>query len=311
MIITARKRLAMGGFGGPGDPIDWAKITKLDMGLKPLSAISNIESPLSGDPAATSIPMGTRRPLSTTISARTSPTVTSTTAAGRTGGIFSSMDINKISSKMSDVAPFISNISNAMRKAPKPTLPILDTFNNLQKVNLSGERYDVSRNTMAANRAAERNVDANTAEAIKSFNNGQNFDRISQINERENNTNVGIGNQQAAMDQQVKTFNSEKMNDYFTARTASQIAQQREQSANIANAGDKIVMMDNEKRKAAVSQANTRILSSIFSKSGVLDRQRKQWKDAGIADPTGQDYKDLDTKAYGGMMRKVTGSKIR
>ena len=82
---------------------------------------------------------------------------------------------NKVGNFANELSPYISNISNAFRKAPRPNVPSMEGFTNLSKIDLSNERYSVKRTTDSANKAAERNVDANTAEAIKAFNRGQEF----------------------------------------------------------------------------------------------------------------------------------------
>jgi len=309
--LVKYKKFAMGGFAlsNPDDPpIDWNKISNLGISsLKPLSSFSNAPVPLStATPAARALAVTQPMPG---LQSRSTPDIpnTYTTASG------SSLEsiISKIASKSSEVTPYLSNISNASRKVPKPTMPILDTFNNLQKVNFANERNDINTQGAAADRATERNVDANTAEAIKKFNQGQQFTRLSAVNERESNTNVNIGNQQAQMDARTKELNSDKMNDFYSARTASQIAQQREQSANVANAGDKMVEIGNEKRKAQVEQDKTRTLASMFATSGVMDRNRAKLKASGVPDPLGIDYKDLEEKkAYGGMMKAIPSVKL-
>lgn len=227
---------------------------------------------------------------------------------------------NKIGSSADELSPYISNISNAFRKAPRPTVPIMDSFTNLSKIDLSNERHAVKRTTDAANKATERNVDSSTAEAIKAFNRGQEFNQLSSINERENNTNIGIGNQQAMMDAQVKASNTERRNDYGDAKTAADIADVRERSANVANAGDKFTLIQNEKRKASVERDKVRVLSSLYNKSGVLSRQARQWKKMGIEDPLGMGYsysesdedatKRESIKKYGGMMQKAPSRKL-
>lgn len=234
--------------------------------------------------------------------------------------IFSNENINKVGKFANELSPYISNISNTFRKAPKPNVPILDTYTNLSKIDLSNERHGVKRTIDAANKATERSVDANTAEAIKAFNRGQEFNQLSSINERENNTNIGIGNQQAMMDAQIKAGNVNKWNDYGDAKTAAAIADVRERSANVANAGDKFTLIQNEKRKAKVERDKVRVLSSLYNKSGVLSRQAREWKKLGIEDPLGMEYsysesddaynKRKDVKAYGGMMKKVPSRKL-
>ena len=237
--------------------------------------------------------------------------------------LFSNNNIDKINNGIQDITPFISNISNSFRRAPRPNVPVLDDFTTLKKVDFSDQRHQVRRTMNAAGKATERNVDANTAEAVKAFNRGQEFNQLSTINERENNINVGIGNQQVMMDAQVKASNTDRQNDYQTAKTAADIADQREQSANVANAGNKMVMIGNEKRKAQVERDKIRVLSSLFTKSGVSTRQNT-WRDSlrkqGVKDPFGIDYADMEsdedykkrtsTKKYGGMIGGIPSRKL-
>ncbi len=229
--------------------------------------------------------------------------------------IFNQNTLNKAGKFADDVTPFISNITNAFRKPPMPKYPTLEGFTNLDKVDYSNERYQVGRAVASANKATERNIDSNTAEAIKGFNRGEEFNRMSAINDRENKDNTGIQHQQAMMDAAVKARNVDKIGDYGDALTARAIAHQREQSDNIANAGNKLVLIGNEKKKAKLDLEKTQVLSSIFSKSGVLTRNnsvRAEWKKQGIPDPLGRNYEDLkdDEKAYGGMMTRIPTRKL-
>lgn len=298
----------------------------MDAKITPGTTLETIPRMFDGN--ALGIPVTTQNQINSDNATKwsTSPSIgtgTSTVTSRRPGilsKLLSKDAVNKVGKFAEDVSPYISNISNAFRKAPRPGVPVLDSYTNLSKIDLSNERSDIRRTVSAANKATERNVDSNTAEAIKAFNRGQEFNQLSSVNERENNTNVGIAHQQAQMDAQVKGSNTERWNDYGDAKTAADIADVRERSANVANAGDKYTLIQNEKQKAKVSRDNTRILSSLFSKSGVLSRQAREWKKSGVDDPLGMDYnyaesddaynKRKDVKAYGGMMKKVPNRKL-
>lgn len=206
--------------------------------------------------------------------------------------------VSKTTSVLNEAQPFISNIVNAFRKPPMPKRGVPNQYVTLKPVNLDNERQGVRTQIAAANRATDRNVDGNTAEAVKAFNRGQEFENISKISERETNTNIGIGNQQAQLDLQVGSSNNAKTDKYRDELVERQIAQQRSQSENLANAGDKITMIKNEKEKAKVDLQKARVLRSVYSKSGVLSRDNamgEQWKKDGLPDPFGEDYKWLDS----------------
>lgn len=326
------KRLNGGDTNGPGDPLTDLIGTRPWMPVpynKPRKTIKEMQRDNTPIPMlVTNTLPGRYMPerIKSTVNPglsvpdRSMPT-TNTGKPGFFSRVFSQGNMKRLSKGAESITPFISNIVNSTRKAPKPNSPILDGFTSLKRIDLSDERNQVRRTIDAANKATERNVDSNTAEAIKAFNRGQEFDRLSSINERETNTNVNIGNTQSMMDAQVRGMNTERLNDFQTARTAAAIADQREQSANLANAGDKMVLMGNEKRKAKVQSEKIKVLSSLFSKSGVLSRQAREWKKMGVEDPLGMDYnyaendddytkRTKDNKAYGGMLRGVPSMKI-
>lgn len=224
--------------------------------------------------------------------------------------ILSKVSTDKINAGVNGVAPYISNIANSWRKPPMPAKTTPYSFTNLTKVNYSAERDAVNRKYGAADKAAERNVDNNTAEAVKAYNRGQQEHEISNVNDRENQDNIRINNAQAGMDLQIKAMNTGLLNDVEHQKVQRNIANQREQSANLANAGDKFTLIGNEKRKAAVDIQKTKVLSSAFNTSGVYQRKRAQWKAAGVEDPLGMDYADLEDddkkkKSNGGFMNHL------
>ncbi|HEY9658596.1 MAG TPA: hypothetical protein V6C65_09110, partial [Allocoleopsis sp.] len=224
--------------------------------------------------------------------------------------LFNDKNLNQVAGKVNEAAnamsPFMSNIVNAFRRPPLPRRGKNFDYTALQKVNLSDERNKISTMYAATNRATDRNVDANTAEAVKAFNRGDEIAKISSVNEREQNMNTQISNQQAQMDAQVSAANTGLQNKYQDELVERQVAQQREQSANWANVGDKLMMIRNEKSKERTELSKARVLRSMYDKSGVLKRDNaigQQWKAAGIPDPFGEDYKWLDEKkANGGML---------
>lgn len=206
---------------------------------------------------------------------------------------------SSLSKAFNSATPFMSNIINSFRKPPMPKKGEPFRYTPLQKVNLSDERNKISTMYQAANRNTERNVDSNTAEAIKAFNRGDEISKLTAVNERENNMNVGISNQQAQMDASTSVANTGLENKYRDELVERQVAQQREQSANWANAGDKLMMIHNERSKERTELGKARVLRSLYDKSGVLKRDNamgQQWRTAGVPDPFGEDYKWLDEK---------------
>lgn len=203
------------------------------------------------------------------------------------------------------LTPFLSNIANSFKSAPMPKMGTMNSSPTLSTVDFSNERNDITSSANAANKATDRNVDPNTAEAIKLYRRGNTAHELSDVNSKENNTNIGIKNQQAMTDYQVQAGNNDTVDEYNKSLLERDIANQREHSANIANAGDKLTLIGNENQKAKVENQKVQVLSGMFNRSGVLTRNnsvRQSWKDMGLDDPLGREYSDLEKKAYGGEM---------
>jgi hypothetical protein len=227
-------------------------------------------------------------------------TTTTTTTTSPTGSKFSNyLNSDKFRDTTENLAPFVSNIANAFRKPPIPRTQIPDQYTALQKINMNDARNQVTTTYQAADRSAERNIDSNAAEAIKAFNRGERISKLSTINEQEAIANSAIDRQQAGMDAAVTASNIAKQNKYRDELVERQIANQREQSANLANAGDKMAMLTTEKRKGRTEIEKAKVMSTAFKNSGVYDRLLKKWEETGINPLKG---------AYGGMIpkRKIT-----
>lgn len=239
-------------------------------------------------PAVSTTPPGVGPAID--LSQASGPTSQPVATTGNTKGV----NWQKLGDIGNNLAPYASNIINAFRRAPTPAQPIMDSPPVLQRVNLEADRVQVGRAISAANIGADRTLTGNTATAVRQYNMGQSLNELSKINERERNTNIGISNQQSIYNAQAAASNNAKQEDYNQSMVERNVAQQREQAANLANAADKYVAIQNEQRKANTDLDKARILKSVYNKSGVLKRQGVTWKAQGLPDPFGQDYKWLN-----------------
>lgn len=202
-----------------------------------------------------------------------------------------------------NITPFASNIVNQFRTPPQPSQPHLDNPITLRAPSYDAERADLTRNMNADAEGAARTVDGNTGAKIRLFNSGQKLERLGQINERESNARIAVGNEQARINSSISSRNNEKLDRYGDEGVEREIALQRTRSENISNFSDKMVGMQNENAKRQVDLDKTKTLSTIFSRSGVGDRERTILKGLGVPDPMGMEYSDLgQKKANGGMM---------
>lgn len=213
-----------------------------------------------------------------------------------------------------NTAPFVSNIVNAFRKPPMPEMGTMNPMVTLQKVNMDNERNSIDRDVNAADADASRTLSANTAQAVKQYNLGNRINAKSAVNEKENNANTQISNQQSLINANITAGNNAKKDDFNNQLVERQVAQQREQSANISNFSDKYVGIQNEKQKAKVDMEKTKVLSSMYMRSGVYQAQAREWKAKGVPDPLGRNYDYLDDKrpdVFGTKDSKATGGIMR
>ncbi len=292
--------------GGPFDTIQGIRRNVLDDYLTASYGTpgNNNRVPYAPGYADTSIvsTAPSAQPLSTPTTLSRGPAMDIPAAETAGGSSFGSI-MQGIGSASQSLAPFASNIINSFRRPAKPGRPLLDSAPVLNRVNLDADRGQVSREINNATRLAERSLNSNTAEAVRQFNLGQKLNRFSQINQTERNTNTQIGNQQSILNAQTNASNNAKIEDYNTAMVDRSMAIQREQSANFANAADKYIGIQNEKRKADVELQKARVLSQAYAGSGVLKRQRIAARENGLPDPLGRNYEDI--KRYGGKLRTI------
>jgi hypothetical protein len=200
---------------------------------------------------------------------------------------------------LSDIAPYASNIINSFSKPPKTRAPHLDSSVSATHVNMDNDRAMVERGVRGANIAADRNLDENTAIAVKASNQATRYNQLSDVNAKERNMNVGIDNETAKVNAQVAANNNAKRDAFDNSNVERGIAIKREQSANIANVGDKIVGIRNEKAKADLELKKYGILMSTDAARGVMDRK---FDDAGNPIPK--------KAAMGGTIKKFNSKRM-
>lgn len=199
------------------------------------------------------------------------------------------------------ITPFVSNIANAFRKPPVPSSPDAVSSVVTPRVHLDNQRNEINRATHAADVAANRSLDENSAAAVRGANLSTKIAGLSHVNETEANTNAGLQMQGAGMNASVDAMNTGARNQYKDNLTARKIVQQREQSANLANAADKHILIQNEKRKGALDLQKWQLMLQN-DPDGVLKRFNEKMKKEGVTDPTGI---ISQMGAFGGKLRRV------
>lgn len=218
--------------------------------------------------------------------------------------------IEKVADMAKSVVPFISNIMNSKRKVPAPPAPELNNYTTLNKVDFSDERNQVQRSERVSNMNSDRSLDENSATAAKLFSRGQTMEKLSEVNNREKNTNIGISNQEAQMRSRTDEVNNAKLDDFAAAKVQRKITQQNADSENLSNAADKYVLGDTERRKAKLEDDRTKTYSTMFSQSGVMLRNAIARKNANGAEAYKGEFSDPLLLAEEARMKEAGNKKM-
>lgn len=226
-----------------------------------------------------------------------------TATGSKSGGL--KLNMSKMAKAFDDIKPYASNIVNAFRRPPLPATPGLINPVTLPKVSLNNARNVVERNARSTNMAAERMLDENTAASVQQGTLATKLQGLNDIADREAQINAGIGAQQAQMNLGVETANVGAMNNFRDSLVNRKIAMQREQSANLSNAVDKNIAIDNERAKGKLDLEKMKVLSDLWRNSGVYDRMLMRLKKSGMDNVFGVDEKGENTFRKGGKLKKV------
>lgn len=185
------------------------------------------------------------------------------------------------------VLPFASNIVNSLRTPPQPADPHLVNPVVLSKIRLDATRNQVRNAARAQDLNADRSLDEQSAAAVRSSNLAKTMNQEGQISEQEGFLNARQRAESAGMNLNVDSMNAAALNKQGDERVQRQLAIQREQSSDLANASDKAIAMGNERAKANLDLQKLETLSQMWKESGVYDRMMRKIKNAGVKDPTG------------------------
>lgn len=175
------------------------------------------------------------------------------------------IDWTSVSSGAKDMVPFISNIANAFRRPPMPARPGMAGSITLNRLDNSNERANIDTTTRAADLAADRGLYGNTAAAYKAANLATKLHAYGDSYSRENNANTQIANEQAQYNSQIQRENLAKTDAYNDKVVEAKLAQQRAQSANLANASDKWVAIQNAKAERELKEREFTEASRLFN----------------------------------------------
>ncbi len=194
--------------------------------------------------------------------------------------------------------PYISNIANSFRKPMRPLRPLTLDPVTAERVSGDAQRVEADHTMRTQNLAADRNLDENSAAAVKAANLAGSITAKNGIAQWEANTNAGLRTQANQLNAGIAAQNNSLLSRYNDNLVDWNNTVQRTQSENIANAADKYINIKNDQDKGDLEKRKLGIYSQLFKNSGVMGRAvdgYKTWlKENNLTDPTIQ--------AYGGKM---------
>jgi len=211
--------------------------------------------------------------------------------------------LNAILKKVDSAAPYLSNVANSMQRLPNPKAPHLDAPIVLSKLNMDNDRYMVERGIRGSNANAYARMDENTAEAVTQSNLATRFNQLSSVNQAERNGNVLITNESIKTNAAIAAGNNNKLDAFDDKGIERKIAQMNNSSANIANAGDKYVGMQNYKKQLDLEAYKTKILLGTDTNLA-LTRKMNQWAEDDAAGRPRTKF------AKGGLIKRFNSKKM-
>lgn len=243
--------------------------------------------------------------------------------ASPSGSASGSINWQGISDGLNKAAPFASNIANSFRRVPQPIRSQPISAVTLSRVNNSNERANLDEQTRGMDLAANRGLSANTAAAVRAGNLSTRLRAYGDSYARENNANADISNRQAEINSGIEEKNIGLTNEYNQELVGSKIAQQRQDAANLSNASDKYVQIQNANAQRALDQQKFKDASRLIN-TGVSKRYQdflegrlgevgkiKAAQDGKVSTEQDNDRdEDDDDKKYGGKLKMAKGGRM-
>ena len=148
---------------------------------------------------------------------------------------------------------------------------------SLRRINLNNSRNEILQSGRIADLSTQ-GLDSQAAAAVRAGNFAGKLGALNNVNAQEANINSQISNQQAGMNMNVDAQMFAQRNMQQRDLVEMRIAQQNNQSANLANAADKYIAIGNEKSRAQLEMDKYGVMQQFFKESGVFDRFLEEQK---------------------------------
>lgn len=177
------------------------------------------------------------------------------------------------------MATFAPNLisTNLQRRLKAPIAPQLESMTTLKKINPAAQlagasrAYGQAKEVIGANTAQGSNLASATGNLL-----AKRLEAENQIHGQTQQMNIGIQNQEAALNQGAKARNTERMNRFNDDNVNFKNKKLQLTSENTANLSTKILQQGREKNQMIKDQQALEYLKAGYGDSGVLARLAKE-----------------------------------
>jgi len=192
---------------------------------------------------------------------------------GRTkAGVSLSLVGDKLQEAGNKIAPFASNISNALKRLPNPAVPAQESTVTPSFLSFGADRAEAKSQVRSANKVAERSLGTGQAVvATRAANLSQGIKAVNAVNQAEANANSQIATQFQQMNAQIKARNVERQNNYNNDLVSKEMKQQQLDSTNLSDVGNKLQAIQRDKNAQELDQ-NKMLLTILQDETGATIR---------------------------------------
>lgn len=213
---------------------------------------------------------------------------------------------------LNTMATFAPNVVNSMlqKKLQGPPKVATEGLTSLKRVSArpqlasASRAFNQAKETVTAGTAGSGNLASATGSLL-----AKRLEAENQIYDDVNQQNIGIGNQEALMNQGVKARNVERQNRFRESATEFGNRKLQLSSENLANLSGKIQAQGRERNMMGLDKLKAKIIAGQYGDSGVLARLGERFK---TEDP--DSYEELKSMGFfklGGVLPKKLSKKRR
>ena len=175
---------------------------------------------------------------------------------------------------------FGSNMINQALISKTPEAPAARLINpvSLDRVNDRARQASLNRQSVLTRRANNMNTAQSTnANAMNAMTKAQELQASNQLADQTNRANIGIGNQESAMNMRIDAMNTGALSQADAERVARENAMNTQTSQNYADVANKFMMGRAEQNAMTLDQTRLALLKKQYEDTGIYDRNIEEY----------------------------------